>query len=75
MKLPKFSFKNLAHELGHNLGMDHDFVDNNGRSYRFDKVSRRPCTDTGGFMDYDQVLRFSNICTGIWPCNDDRCLL
>ena len=40
----------MAHEIGHNLGMYHDFIDQ-GNGKRFSK-SGQPCTGVKGFMDY-----------------------
>ena len=41
----------LAHELGHNLGLNHDFSNGNWKSPRFAHDSS-PCTNVGGIMDY-----------------------
>jgi hypothetical protein len=41
----------LSHEIGHNLGMYHDFTSSGGN--RFDNVGRA-CTNIGGIMDYSQ---------------------
>ena len=37
----------MAHELGHNLGMSHDFTDTGNRF-----SNGNPCTSVGGIMDY-----------------------
>jgi hypothetical protein len=46
-------FKNLAHELGHNLGMLHDFtgVYASPKKVLLDSKGQT-CTDIGGVMDY-----------------------
>lgn len=41
-----------AHEVGHLLGMAHDFVGSG--SVRYDSYNRQ-CTNTGGIMDYYNV--------------------
>jgi hypothetical protein len=43
----------IAHEIGHNLGMDHDFVtnDDDTSSPRYSSTGA-DCTDVGGIMDY-----------------------
>lgn len=40
----------LVHEIGHNLGMGHDFNGNRGRT-RYSKDGTK-CTKVGGYMDY-----------------------
>ena len=42
----------FAHELGHALGMEHDF--NQDGSDRFDRQNVK-CTDINGVMDYGSV--------------------
>ena len=44
----------MAHEIGHNLGMDHDFNGSPGVT-RLDSKGRT-CTNVGGVMDYFQVI-------------------
>ena len=39
----------VVHEIGHNLGMNHDFDDYGNPRY---SRSGRPCKDVGGYMDY-----------------------
>jgi hypothetical protein len=46
----------VAHELGHNLGMSHDFdlsVDEVTRNRRY-SINGKLCTDIGGVMDWSQ---------------------
>ena len=40
----------MAHELGHNLGISHDFI-KNVKDPRFDKNGKK-CLNVGGIMDY-----------------------
>ena len=48
----------LAHEVGHNLGMEHDFVGAPGNN-RYDSQGRL-CTGIGGVMDYyGEVFQWS----------------
>ena len=49
----------MAHEIGHNLGMEHDFVGGNINRKRFSKNGEQ-CTGIGGYMDYrDNPTRWS----------------
>ena len=43
----------MAHEIGHNMGMAHDFDQTKGNSEdpRFDSKGKK-CTGLGGIMDY-----------------------
>ena len=43
----------MAHELGHNLGMNHDFIDpyTNPKTIFLDSAGNS-CTNNGGVMDY-----------------------
>ncbi len=41
----------MAHELGHNLGMEHDFVDDDPKKPRVDS-NGIACTGIGSIMDY-----------------------
>ncbi len=43
----------MAHEIGHLLGMDHDFLKNNPDKIRFDK-NNESCTKIDGIMDYTE---------------------
>lgn len=54
----------MAHELGHNLGMPHDFMD----PYQSPKIIRRDsrglsCTDNNGVMDYYVTVQKWTTCS------------
>ena len=51
----------MAHELGHNLGISHDFIDpytspSTQRTCSIKTAPNNVCTDIGGIMDYNQVI-------------------
>ena len=56
-------FQSLAHEIGHSVGIDHDFKGGNMTDSRYDANGKK-CINTGGIMDYamtnenDQVKQF-----------------
>ena len=46
----------LAHEIGHAIGMKHDFGSDGRNDIRYDKHGK-PCTNKDGVMDYgDKAL-------------------
>ena len=55
MKLPQ----TIAHEIGHNLNMAHDFIDPNPGATRTCTTDGSSCTDIGGVMDYFGVSYFT----------------
>jgi hypothetical protein len=54
----------LAHELGHNLGMPHDFIDPyaDPKSIRYDS-NGNSCTDLNGIMDYSAATERWTTCS------------
>ena len=48
MKLPQ----TIAHEIGHNLNMAHDFINETPGNTRTCTTDGSSCTDIGGVMDY-----------------------
>lgn len=50
-----FVYQTFTHEIGHLLGMNHDF-DNRNRGNRYDSQGRL-CTRKNGVMDYNSVSR------------------
>ena len=52
------SNQNVAHEIGHNLNMDHDFLGNNPWNKRTCKRNGLSCTGINSVMDYNQVISF-----------------
>jgi len=44
-------FQSLAHEIGHSVGINHDFKGSNTSDSRYD-ANGKQCINTGGIMDY-----------------------
>ena len=60
MSLKNAFFQTVAHELAHNLGVDHDFIDpytqpSTQRTCTIKSAPDNVCTNVGGIMDYNQV--------------------
>ena len=67
----KCLFQTVAHELAHNLGVDHDFIDpytqpSTQRTCTIKSAPDNVCTNVGGIMDYNQVLRMD--CLNLKSC-------
>ena len=56
MKLPQ----TIAHEIGHNLNVAHDFINETPGNTRTCTTDGSSCTDIGGVMDYFGVSYFYN---------------
>ena len=56
MKLPQ----TIAHEIGHNLNMSHDFINETPGDTRTCTTDGSSCTDIGGVMDNFRVSCFYN---------------
>ena len=75
----------MAHELGHNLGMKHDFKDPYKKPKTIAKDSKGViCTNDGGVMDYFQVPvnkwttcsveNFAEYYTAVYNYKNDFCM-